>query len=99
MTSQRKPVSTMTEARQGLANVHSPKLDTLRADISKMATSRLLGLLVITEALDELLDEDGPYDPKSGFPKHKHTVKQETVIVAAAVLAISDEIDHRIPVP
>ena len=93
---------TESEARKALAEVRAPKLDTLRANIPKMSTSGLLGLLINTEALHDLLDEDGSHVPKSGppkFPTHKYTMEEEAMIVAAAAIAISDEIDRRIPIP
>lgn len=95
---QQTPAMTEAEARQALADVRSPKLEALRADIPKMVTSKLLGLIVHSEALAEML-EDGPYDPKTGPPTYKYTVDEETVIVGAALQAIGDEIDRRIPVP
>jgi hypothetical protein len=85
------------KAREELSNVHSPKLDALRTNVLKMRTSELLALVVNDESLDDQLNEDGPYDPKTG-PMFKYTVKEMAVITAAALIAIFDEIDRRIPV-
>jgi hypothetical protein len=84
------------KTRQALTAVHSPKLDTLRAALPEMRTSTLIGLLTNADILVDRLDEDGPYDPKAG-PQYKYTEEQQTLIATAAVLAIGDEIDRRIP--
>lgn len=94
----------MTEAevnaREALAKVHTPKLDELRTAVPKMRTSELLGLIVNAEALIdalggvEVLNEDDP-----GPPKFKYTRAEEALIAAAALLALGNEIDRRIPVP
>lgn len=83
---------TEAETREALTKVHAPKLDELRAAIPKMRTSELLGLLLNAEALVDILD-DGGADP------FKYTKEQDTLIGAAALLALGDEIDRRIPVP
>ena len=78
---------TEAETREALAKVHSPKLDELRAAIPKMRTSELLGLLLNAAALVDIIDDDGA-DP------FKCTKEQETLIGAAALLALGDEIDQ-----
>lgn len=90
---------TEAETRQALAAVRSPKLDELRTALPKTRTSELLGLLMNAEALVERLDEDGENDPKSGPPTFKYTRQQDELRAVAAMLAITDEIDRRIPVP
>lgn len=99
MTEKKQVPVTEAEVRQALAAVHTPRLDELRAAVPKMSTSELLVLLMNGEALVDRLDEDGEYDPKSGPPTFKYTRKEEELIGAAALLAITDEIDRRIPVP
>ena len=89
---------TEDEARRALAEVRSPKLDELRAKLSTTRTSELIMLLAHPKTLTARLDEDGPYDPRSGPPKFKQTLDEAAVIAAAAAMSIADEIDRRVPV-
>lgn len=82
-------------AEAHLANLRSfsyPKLDQFREDIRKRKTSDLLSYLGQTEAMTQIFD-DAPDDLSE---QHAEAVQKR---VLAAIIAVYDEIDRRIPIP
>lgn len=73
-----------------LEQLHDPKLDAFRAAVSTMRTSELLRYLISSTALIDVLDQ-GP------TVEFANTIEQNVMRVAAASLAIENEIDRRIP--
>jgi hypothetical protein len=69
--------------RKQLEATRSPTLDALREALPTIATSQLIGMLVV----------GGPPFEAEG----KLTEEQSVQLVSAAILAISDEIDRRVP--
>ncbi len=70
-----------------LANVHTPKLDALRAKVPTMKTSDLIGLACNPDALAHHLSVANMTDSM-----------QQAIFMAGSV-AIGTELDRRIPVP
>lgn len=81
-------IDQMTEeqARAYLMSVRSPLLDGLRARVVKMKTSELIAWLANPQITSELIAED------SNEQTHE-------ALLTAAMLAIADEVDRRIPIP
>lgn len=77
------------ELRRQLDAESTPALRELRAAVPATRASYLITLLTDPKALTTLLDESGELSALDG--------ERVEVIVAAALLAICDEIDRRIP--
>lgn len=81
---------TETEARMVVAGMTTPALTAFRARVPAMATSQLVGILAgndeLLDAIAESIgvDDDTPEADTKG-------------LLAAAFLAVSDELDARIP--
>jgi len=74
-----------SEAREYLANQTSPKLDAFRATLRTERTSNLIAYYTSPEALLNLVDDSFLSD------------EEVKLLIAAAVVAVGDEIDRRIP--
>jgi hypothetical protein len=79
------------EARQMLQTVKYPQLDEVRSSVRTMLTSELIGHVAHPGGLEKRLFATDAQD--------KLTVYDEQLIMAAAIMAIGDEIDRRIPRP
>lgn len=80
---------TMTEdqAREYLSNVHSPGLDEVRARLGALKTSELLAWAGNPGLFADTIRTDAT------------TEHEMHMLMLAVMLAVSDEIDRRIPIP
>jgi hypothetical protein len=82
------PKITREEAMSLLREIHTPKLDAFRAQVPDMYTSDLLAYLTNPDQLMEAILPEDPFEMKKD---------QELVITQAALGAVAEEIDLRIP--
>jgi len=96
MTEEQAQNMTADQARQMLQSVKTPKLDELRRELRGLRTSELIGYIAHPGSLDKkLFVDDGP----PGDRLDRYTGHDEQLIMGAAVMAVGDEIDNRIPRP
>lgn len=80
------PLQTEEQARAYLYNLHTPALDDLRSRLRTMKTSELVGLMANVEFIANAV-----------CTSSEQRVNDESIM--AAILAVSDEIDRRVPIP
>lgn len=76
------------QARAYLLQVSTPALDNFRTQMKAIKTSELLSLMANPELVTNAL----------GFTEEAFTTAQQEAFMAA-LLAVADEIDRRIPIP
>jgi len=79
------------EVRQMFGAITAPTLAAFRTQIRSMRTSEIIGLIVSSNVLAQKLLADDDLDT--------FNAQDEQLIMAAALLALGDEIDRRIPRP
>ncbi len=88
---------TREQARQMLLSVKDPKLDAFRGSLRAMQTSELISYIAHPGQVDsKLFDDSGP---PSFSRLEKYGSADEQMIMGAALMAVGDEIDRRIPRP
>lgn len=91
MTEEDAAKFTEAESRRMLAAVTTPALEKLRIDVRAMRTSEIVLGLGHSQELSKRLLTDEDLD--------KYGAADEMLIMGAAIVALGDELDRRIPRP
>lgn len=79
------------QAREMFTAIHTPELDKLREDVKTMRTSELIVLIAHADQVEKRVFDDDDLD--------RYSRDEEYLLLAAAMLAVGDEVDRRFPRP
>lgn len=88
-----------SEIRKLAAAVSTPKLDAFRARVKESTTSGLVLLLSDPAAVHDIVSDPGPRLGIGELLMQSERFERVQLLIAAAIIAVRDELDRRVPVP